>query len=74
MPKVVHFRAKCIGCNACFEQAPKHWRVSIQDGKSLLIGAKKKGRAYILEIAEEDLEAHKRAARDCPVRIIQVYE
>lgn len=46
----------------------------MQDGKSVLIGAQKKGRAYVLEIDEEDIEANKRAARDCPVRIIQVYE
>ncbi len=74
MPKIVHFRKKCIGCNSCFEQAPSYWHLSQQDGKSVLIGAKKKGNAYVLEISAADVEENKRAARDCPARIIQVHD
>ena len=74
MPKIIHYRNKCIGCNSCFEHAPSQWRISVQDGKSVLIGARKKRHVYILEIEDFELAQNKRAAKDCPVNIIRVQE
>jgi ferredoxin len=75
MSKIIHYRNKCIGCNSCVEQSPSRWKIDPEDGKSDLIGSKetKKG-IFICTIQEDEVEANKRAARDCPVRIIKVEE
>ena len=72
MTKVIQLRHKCIGCNACVEAAPNQWVMSKKDGKSYLKKAKQKGKFYILEIPEWEVEKNKLAARNCPVRIIEV--
>ncbi len=74
MPKIIHYRNKCIGCNSCVEHAPNYWNISQEDGKSNLLNAEKKKEVYILEIPECDVQENKEAARDCPVGIIQVIE
>lgn len=72
MPKIVHYREKCIGCNSCVEYAPKKWKISEEDGKSTLIGSTSKKNIYILNIEKHEVEENELAARDCPVRIIKV--
>ncbi len=72
MPKIAHYRNKCIGCNSCVEQAPDRWKISEGDGKSTLLGSKKKGDVFVNEIRMDELEANERASRDCPVRIIKI--
>lgn len=72
MPKIVHFREKCIGCNSCVELASKHWEISQGDGKSNLIGADKKKDVWVKEISLAELPENELAARDCPVRIIKI--
>ena len=72
MPKIAHYRNKCIGCNSCVEQAPDRWKISEADGKSILIGSKKKREVFVTEIRMDELEANERAARDCPVNIIKI--
>ncbi len=74
MPKVIHFRDKCIGCNSCVELAPKYWEMSDDDGKSNLKKAEFKRSCYVLKIDDIDLEQNKKAARDCPVNIIKIEE
>jgi ferredoxin len=74
LTKIIHNRNKCIGCNSCVEHSPDDWVINDEDGKSDLIGATKKGDVYIKEITPADLEVNKRAARDCPSRIIHVKE
>ena len=72
MTKVIQLRHKCIGCNACVEAAPEQWIMSKKDGKSYLKKSKKKGKYYMLEIPEWDVENNKLAAKNCPVNIIDV--
>ncbi|HJN58573.1 MAG TPA: ferredoxin [Dehalococcoidia bacterium] len=72
MPKIVHYRKKCIGCNSCVEQAPNYWKISEEDGKSNLLHSEKKRECFVLKIDQIELEANEKAARDCPVRIIKI--
>lgn len=74
MPKIIHYRNKCIGCNSCVEHAPDYWNISQEDGKSNLLNSVKKKDVYVLEIPECDVAENKEAERDCPVGIIQVME
>ena len=72
MPKIIHYRNKCIGCNSCIEHAPKFWSISKEDGKSDLKGAEKKGDTFVLKISDVEVARNKSAAKDCPVKIIKV--
>jgi ferredoxin len=74
MPKIVHFRDKCIGCNSCVEHAPEHWEMSQEDGKSNLKKSDKRKETHIRKISIVEVEANKKAAEDCPVKIIQVID
>lgn len=74
MPKIVHYREKCIGCNSCVEHAPYQWTISEKDGKSNLVGSVKKKDVHILPIEEHDRKQNDLAARDCPTRIIKILE
>jgi len=71
--KIVHYRNKCIGCNACVEIASSFWRISKKDGKADLINSiRKNNDIFVLEINELDLEANLIAERDCPMNIIKI--
>jgi len=72
MPKIIHYRNKCIGCNSCVEQAPQRWKMSQEDGKSNLIDSKNKKGVYQIDIGLDELEANEKAAKDCPVNIIRI--
>jgi len=72
MIRIIHYRAKCIGCNACVEAAFSRWRISRKDGKSILIGAKEKKGIYIASAENHELEENLMAAKNCPVNIIKV--
>ena len=74
MPKIIHYRNNCIGCNSCVEHDPSKWNISQKDGKSDLLGSKEKKGVHILEISQDEVERNKKAAKDCPVRIIKVEE
>ena len=73
MPKVLHFRKNCIGCNACVEIAYHRWRMSKKDGKSVLLGAVEKKGIYQVEILPDEYDENVRAAAACPVKVIQIY-
>ena len=73
MPKIIHYRKKCIGCNSCVEHAPDYWKMD-EDGKSTLLRGEKKDKVYILEIDEVELDCNKCAAMDCPVKIIKIMD
>lgn len=72
MPKIIHYREKCIGCNSCVEHDPSRWIIMTEDGKAMLKRAKKKKEVYIVEITTLEVEKSKEAARDCPMQIIHV--
>ncbi len=72
MATVIHQREKCIGCNYCVELAPEHWKMSKKDGKSVLLGAIEKKGFWSSKISEQDVDVNEKAAKACPVNIIQI--
>ncbi len=72
MIRIIHYRAKCIGCNACVEAAPQRWRISRKDGKSVLVGAKEKKGIYVTKVPQHEFDENTAAAKNCPVHIIKV--
>jgi ferredoxin len=66
-------RAKCIGCNYCVEMAPKNFRISKKDGKSVLLNSVEKKGFFTLKSPDDSiLEANILAKDACPVKIISV--
>ena len=74
MPKIVHLRKNCIGCNACVEIAYERWRMSKKDGKAVLLGAKEKKGIYQIALSEDELPQNEQAAAACPVNVIQILQ
>ncbi len=72
MPKLIHYRNRCIGCNACVEIAFERWRMSKKDGKAVLLGAVEKKGIYQVTITEYERAANQQALEACPVKIIQL--
>lgn len=72
MIRVIHFRARCIGCFACVEASPDRWRMNRADGRSVLIGGIAKRDHFVAAIGDDEHEANQIAAENCPVGIIQV--
>jgi len=72
MPKIIHYRNKCIGCNICFELQPQFWRMSMKDGKAVLLRSEGKKDVYILPVPENDTRQSREVAKACPVNIIKV--
>jgi len=73
MPKLIHYRKNCIGCNACCEHASDYWEIDPNDGKARLKrGQEKKKGVYVQDISEAEVEKNSRAADSCPVNIICV--
>ena len=72
MIRILHYREKCIGCNACVEVAPERWRISRNDGKSTLIGSTTKKGIQMVVIHKDELEVNTTAANNCPVKIIRL--
>lgn len=72
MVKVFHYRAKCIGCNACVETNKNRWRMSRKDGKSTLIGAVEKKGIYRTEVEDGEYKLVMKAVKNCPVKIIRL--
>ncbi len=73
MPKIIHYRNKCIGCNSCIEHDPSRWEIS-EDGKSTLIGGVEKRGVWVASIREDEVALNKKAAKDCPVNIIRIID
>ena len=75
MPKIIHFRQNCIGCDSCVEHAAQYWRID-EDGKSTLNRAEydKDMAIGILDIDDVEVADNLAAAKDCPVRIIRVQD
>ena len=72
MPKILHHRGKCIGCNICHEMWPVRWRMSRTDGKCTLVNSlDKKGVAQAV-ISADELDINLKVADACPVKIIRV--
>jgi len=72
MIRIVFYRDKCIGCNACVEAYRTRWRISRKDGKSVLINGIKKKQVFSLITGDYEYEENKKAAVNCPVNIIRI--
>lgn len=72
MPKIVHYRNKCIGCGICCQQQPLYWRMSKKDGKATLLNAVTKKDVQLLDVNEEAAEANRSLIAACPVRVIKL--
>jgi ferredoxin len=72
MVRILFQRVKCIGCNGCVEAAPDRWRVSTRDGRCMLIGSKEKKGIYQVLVDDEEYEQNRKAAANCPVKIIRL--
>jgi len=72
MFKVLHFRNRCIGCNACAEIAHNRWRMSRKDGKAVLVGGIEKKGIYQVLISDDELDENQQAREACPVKVIQI--
>ncbi|MCC6600450.1 MAG: ferredoxin [Crocinitomicaceae bacterium] len=72
MIRIIHFREKCVGCNACVEAAPFRWRISRKDGKSILINSVEKKQVFSLLTGDDELSANILAANNCPVKVIKI--
>ncbi len=72
MAKIIHYRKKCIGCNICFEMQPEFWRMSMKDGKAVLLRSSEKKGVYVLPVGEGQVQRSSEVAKACPVNIIKV--
>ncbi len=73
MPKIIHFRENCIGCNSCVEHAPEYWEIK-DDGKAMLKKSTEKNGIYIQDIFDFEEDCNICAAKDCPVGIIRILD
>lgn len=73
MPKIIHFRQNCIGCDSCVGHAPRYWRID-EDGKATLERATYEDDIGILEIDEVEFPGNVEACKDCPVGIIRIHD
>lgn len=69
---ISHQREKCIGCNYCVELAYSRWRMSKKDGKATLLQGRDRKGFYTAKVGDEEFEENVKAAKACPVNIIQV--
>ena len=72
MPKILHQRGKCIGCNLCYEIWPVRWRISRADGKCTLVDGIVKKDMWQVVISEDEVGHNQKVAHACPVKIITV--
>ena len=72
MPKLFHYRQRCIGCNACVEIAFDRWRMSKKDGKAVLLGGVEKKGVYQVSIHHDEVEENELAIKACPVNVIKI--
>lgn len=72
MPKLIHYRDKCIGCGVCREMQPEYWRMSKKDGKATLLKAIVKRGVSVLEIPAGAEGKSAEVVKACPVRVIKL--
>lgn len=71
MPKIIHERAKCIGCGSCVAVCPARWEMA-EDGKSKLLNSEKNPETGNDELEVDDVACNQEATDACPVKIIHI--
>lgn len=72
MVRIIFYRDKCIGCNACVEANFSRWRISHKDGKCTLIGGKEKKGIFMVLANNDEYDSNTIAARNCPTKVIKI--
>lgn len=72
MIRIEQQRSKCIGCFACVQASFSRWRMSRKDGKSVLVGSTSINDIYSVVVGDDEFTENKKAAVNCPVKIIQI--
>lgn len=71
MCKLIHYRAKCIGCGVCQEMHPDLWRMSSKDGKATLVKGLEKKNVFIRDVPYISAEYFDGLVKACPVNVIK---
>jgi ferredoxin len=74
MPKIIHFRKECIGCNVCAMLAPTFWQMAPEDGKANLVGGVEKNGVWVREAFDDEIDENRESAQNCPVHIIRLVD
>lgn len=69
--KIIHDKAKCIGCGSCAVICPKFFEMA-EDGKAHLKGSKFDAKTEIEELEIEDPGCAQEVAEVCPVQVIKI--
>lgn len=69
--KIIHDKAKCIGCGSCAALCPKFFEMT-EDGKAHLKGSKFDAKTKIEELEVEDPACTQEAVEVCPVKCIKI--
>ena len=72
MPKIIHYRSKCIGCGICHEMQPDVWRMSKKDGKAVLLNAVNKKEIFQAEIHAIQVSTAQQVVAACPSKVIKL--
>lgn len=72
MVRIIFYRDKCIGCNACVEADFSRWRISQKDGKCNLVGGKDRKGVFMAIASNDEYFNNETAARNCPVKVIKI--
>lgn len=70
--KVSIDRDKCIGCGVCVSLLEDYFDFDDNDGLVRLERSVPKGKYFVLEINESQVEEFKKAAQECPTNVIIV--
>lgn len=74
MPKLIHYRNKCIGCGSCALEQPEHWEMDTTDGRANLKNSKNKSGVFQKQVEEFETIRCKSVVDLCPVNCIKFDE
>jgi len=75
MPKIIHDKNKCIGCQACVAVCSKFFQMDNEDGKTMLVFNGKKvkyNENNIAELEVDKLDCAEEAQAVCPTGAIKI--
>ena len=72
MPKIIFYRDNCIGCSICQEMQPELWRMSMKDGKAVLLQSIQKKKIHQLDLRSHLTKGTIQVIEACPARVIKI--